>query len=69
MKKPAFQTLAILSLIFLFFPILSAQVRGNGDVVKQNRDVPAFTGISVSSGIDLIIKQADRQEVMWKESH
>ncbi len=34
-------------------------ITGNGHVVKQSRDVSAFTGIKVGSGIDVFLTQGD----------
>jgi Putative auto-transporter adhesin, head GIN domain len=34
-------------------------ITGNGNVVKQKRDVPEFTGIKVGSGIDVLLTQGD----------
>ncbi len=34
-------------------------VSGNGKLVKQQREVPEFTGLSVASGIDVIITRSD----------
>ncbi len=38
-------------------------VSGNGKLIKQQREVPEFTGLSVASGIDVIITQSDHIEV------
>jgi hypothetical protein len=43
--------------LLLFLLPAEAQVRGNGNMVRQERDVPGFTGINVSSGIDVFIRQ------------
>lgn len=37
-----------------------AQIRGNGNIVKQERSVGDFTGVSVASGIDLSIEQGNQ---------
>ena len=59
-KEPV--TRIILSLIVSIMAVSTgfAQVRGSGNVVKQERDVGNFTGVSVSSGIDLTVKQGDK---------
>jgi len=38
-------------------------VYGNGDVVRKQRDIRNFTGVKVSSGIDLYLRQGDRESV------
>jgi uncharacterized protein YxeA len=38
-------------------------VRGNGDVVKKDRTAENFTGISVSTGIDVYLKQGDNESI------
>ncbi len=38
-------------------------VYGNGDVVRKQRDIKDFTGVKVSSGIDLYLRQGDRESV------
>ena len=38
---------------------LFAQIRGNGNVVQDQRNVSAFSGIVVKSGIDLFVKQGN----------
>jgi hypothetical protein len=38
-------------------------ISGNGNVVKQERDVPGFTGIKVGSGIDVYLTQGENQHV------
>ena len=38
-------------------------VSGNGTVVEEVRDITDFTGIHVSSGIDVILRQGDNFEV------
>lgn len=38
-------------------------VSGNGDVVTRERNIPEFTGISVSAGIDVYITQASEENV------
>lgn len=39
-------------------------VYGNGDVVKDQRDIKNFTGVRVSSGIDVYLRQGDRETVV-----
>lgn len=38
-------------------------VTGNGNVVTKERNVDSFTGIKVSSGIDVYLKQGDKESV------
>jgi len=53
-------------LLSLFTNSLFAQIKGNGNVVRQARDVGAFTGVVIKSGIDLFIKQASQTSVEIK---
>jgi hypothetical protein len=59
-----------LTLILLPFIIICGcywempeSVSGNGDVVSEERDVPSFNGISVSTGIDVYITQGNKESV------
>jgi hypothetical protein len=63
-EKLLCKPLSTLVLLFFAVPVLVGQVRGNGNVEKQERRVGSFSGISVRSGIDLIIKQGDRSTVI-----
>jgi hypothetical protein len=38
-------------------------VRGNGDVVKKDRNVESFDGIKVSSGVSVYLRQGDKESV------
>jgi hypothetical protein len=38
-------------------------VRGNGDVVTKERKAESFTGVRVSSGIDVYLKQGDNESM------
>jgi hypothetical protein len=38
-------------------------ISGNGNVVEETRDVSGFTGVHVSSGIDVFLSEGDRFEV------
>ncbi|MBN2812862.1 MAG: DUF2807 domain-containing protein [Bacteroidales bacterium] len=38
-------------------------ISGNGKVVKQKRDLPGFTGIKASAGLDVYLTQGDTQLV------
>jgi len=38
-------------------------VRGNGNVVKKDRPASYFDGVRVSSGIDVYLKQGDRESI------
>ena len=63
-EKLSIKPLSTLVLLFFAVPVLFGQVRGNGNVEKQERTVGSFSGVSVRSGIDLIIKQGDRSAVV-----
>jgi hypothetical protein len=39
-------------------------ISGNGNVVKETRDVTGFTGVHVSSGIDVYLSEGDQYEVV-----
>lgn len=47
----------------VFSSITCAQVSGNGNVVKEDRTVPAFTGLDVEDGIDVILSQGSSQSL------
>ncbi|MCX6333357.1 MAG: DUF2807 domain-containing protein [Bacteroidia bacterium] len=60
-----------LSLLFLCIVITSCMdgqihnlVRGNKNVVKKERIVESFTGISTSSAIDVVLTQGDKMSVV-----
>jgi citrate lyase gamma subunit len=38
-------------------------VYGNGDVVRKDRDAGRFTGIKVSTGIDVYLRQTDKESI------
>jgi hypothetical protein len=38
-------------------------ISGNGDIVSEERQVPSFSGISVSAGIDVFITQGNEENV------
>ncbi len=42
---------------------LYAQVKGNGNVVKEDRTVATFTGLEVEDGIDVILSQGTSQSL------
>ncbi len=63
-QKILINATSALLLLLLVVPSLFAQVRGNGNVEKQERSVGDFTGIEVRSGIDLIVKQGDQPTVI-----
>lgn len=63
------QTILMKSISTLIILVLAAtsvfsQVSGNGNLEKQERNVGDFTGVVVSSGIDVIIKQGDQNKVV-----
>ena len=61
------RTILLLTLPFVWLSgcVINIQdsISGNGNVVKQQRDVPGFTGIKVGSGIDVYLTQGDSQQV------
>ena len=67
MKAKSIFKLLILSFTLVIISSgLFAQIRGNGDVVQQQRNVSEFSGVSVKSGIDLFIKQGGSSSVEIK---
>jgi len=65
MKKTAFFATALL--IGLSSCVISGWVQGisgNGNVVEESRDISGFTGVHVSSGIDVLLSQGDDFEVI-----
>lgn len=65
MKNPG---LILMAALFIASTVnVDAQVRrtvhGNGHVVKSDRQTESFTGIKVSSGIDVFLKQTDRESI------
>jgi hypothetical protein len=49
--------------MILFSSGLFSQTRGNGNVVQNQRNVPAFSGIVVKSGIDLSVMPGDKSSL------
>jgi hypothetical protein len=61
-----FKTFSVLLLSLLLAGCvvnLQESITGNGHVVKQKRDAAEFTGIKVSSGIDVFLTQGDAQNI------
>ncbi len=48
----------------LFFNSCRESIQGSGNIVKDTRTVEKFTGVDVSSGIKVMIEQAETQEVV-----
>jgi len=64
MKKLAFLSLAILmSLSSCYFDGWNESISGNGRVVEETRDISGFTGVQVSSGIDVYLSEGNSFEV------
>ncbi len=63
-RKILIKTISTLFLLLLAVPMIFSQVRGNGNVEKQERSVGDFTGVVVKNGIDLIIKQGDQTKLV-----
>lgn len=59
-RKILKKTISTLGMLLFALPLLFSQVRGNGNIEKQERSVSDFTGIAVRSGIDLIVEQGDQ---------
>jgi uncharacterized protein YxeA len=64
------KSLKILIIVFICLGITSCidaqmrkTVRGEGDVVKKERTATSFDGIRVSTGIDVYLKQGDKENI------
>lgn len=65
MKKHILTSKLVLSLILVIITIGSyAQVKGNGHVVSQERNVDNFTAIKLSSSADIYITQGEQSVVV-----
>ena len=65
MKKAVFLSIVlVLSLSSCYFDGWGTGISGNGDVVEETRDISGFTGVEVSTGIDVYLTQGDGFEVM-----
>ena len=63
-QKIIIKSILTLIVLLLAVPMLFSQVRGNGNVEKQERNVGDFTGIEVRSGIDLVVNQGDQSKLV-----
>jgi hypothetical protein len=64
MKKLAFLAITmLLSLSSCIFDGWDQGISGNGRVVEDSRDISGFTGVQVSSGIDVYLSQGNSFEV------
>jgi hypothetical protein len=64
MKKLALFSLAVMfSLSSCYFDGWNQSISGNGRVVEETRDISGFTGVHVSSGIDVYLSQGSSFEV------
>jgi len=63
-QKIIMKTILTLIIVLLTVPMVFSQVRGNGNVEKQERNVGDFTGIEVRSGIDLIVSQGGQSKLI-----
>lgn len=50
-------------LLFVAGSCTAQRVKGEGEIIKQNREVNGFKGISSSNGIDVYLTQADTEKV------
>lgn len=65
MKKAAFLSIVlVISLSSCYFDGWGTGISGNGDVVEEARDVDGFTGVEVSTGIDVYLTQGNDFEVV-----
>jgi len=56
-------TIAAISIVACSQAQIRPSVRGNGDVVTKERKTESFTGVKVSSGIDVYLKQGDNESM------
>jgi hypothetical protein len=59
-----FKLIAVPLLMVLITLQLQGQIKGDGNLIKQERNVPSFTSLDVSSGIDVIVTQGSKQSVV-----
>ena len=65
MKNAAYLSIVlILSLSSCYFDGWGTGISGNGNVVEETRDVTGFTGVEVSTGIDVYLTQGNGFEVL-----
>jgi len=65
MKKAALLSIVlVLSLSSCYFDGWGTGISGNGNVVEEVRDVDGFTGVEVSTGIDVFLSQGNNFEVV-----
>ena len=65
MKKAALLSIVLaLSLSSCYFDGWGTGISGNGNVVEEVRDVDGFTGVEVSTGIDVFLSQGNTFEVV-----
>ena len=65
MKKVAFLSLVlVLSMSSCYIDGWGTGIAGNGNVVEETRDVSGFTGVEVSTGIDVYLTQGNEFEVV-----
>jgi hypothetical protein len=67
MKKQALFMVLLIVGIFTSSCVIGSldhQITGNGNVVKETRDIDGFTGVQLSSGIDVLLSEGDVFEVV-----
>ena len=65
MKKAVFLSIGlILSLTSCVFDGWGTMISGNGNVVEETRDITGFTGVEVSTGINVYLTEGDGFEVV-----
>jgi len=63
MKNLKFLTLSALCFVFLFSSCRKS-IEGNGPIVQETLQVPAFTGVILAGGFDVIVTLGDVQSVV-----
>jgi len=53
----------VMSLLLASVPLMAQQLRGNGNIKTQNRNVSGFEGINVSGGFEVEISQGNNEGV------
>ncbi len=65
MKRIAYLSIAVLLLLSsCVIDGWNQGISGNGNVVKETRDLDGFTGVHISSGIDVYLSQGEEFEVV-----
>ncbi|MFC6996470.1 head GIN domain-containing protein [Rufibacter roseus] len=62
--KKAFSLVILLLTFFSVSTLVNAQtVEGNGKITTQNRTVPAFTGLKITGGFEVVLTQGNKESL------